>query len=177
LIVSGEGYIAHGSADGSVGLIKITQVLQEADGEFHFAQNFRLEVTVERGPELIFGPDKTGITALRWVDIVGRGVSPASKPLIFYFYIHSGHTAHSRRLQTWNRASLDCSWRRIRLDGISLSPNQDTKSINNRICTPSSLRDYLSSAARHSRPNPLRWVIPHYPQPLKRPLLDISEGG
>ncbi|KIJ96924.1 hypothetical protein K443DRAFT_133983 [Laccaria amethystina LaAM-08-1] len=114
-----EGYIAHGSADGSVGLIKITQVLQEADGEFHFAQNFRLEVTVERGPELIFGPDKTGITALRWVDIVGR--------------------AHSRRLQTWNRASLDCSWRRIRLDGISLSPNQDTKSINNRICTPSNI--------------------------------------
>ena len=60
-----------------MGLVKITQVLQEADGEFRFAQNFGLDVVVERGPELLFGPDKAGITALRWVDIVGRGVSPA----------------------------------------------------------------------------------------------------
>ncbi|EDR10144.1 uncharacterized protein LACBIDRAFT_318182 [Laccaria bicolor S238N-H82] len=126
-----EGYIAYGSADGSVGLIKITQVLQETDGEFHFAQNFVLEVTVERGPELLFGPDKTGITALIWVDIVGR--------------------AHSGRLQTWNRAPLDCSWRRIRLDGISFSLNQDTKDIRSLIRIPISVGNCLPSATRHTR--------------------------
>lgn len=147
-----------------MGLVKITQVLQETDGEFYFAQNFGLDVTVECGPELLFGPDKTGITALRWVDIVGRGVSPALlQAPVFLFMFILAHTAHSRRLQTWNRAPLDYSWRRIRLDGISFSPNQDTKNIHNCIRIPSSFRDYLSSATRHSRPNPLRWVIPHYP--------------
>lgn len=73
---TGEGYLAYGVSDGSVGLVKITQVLQENTASFSFSTRYDIQVELEHGSSLVYGPEsKSGITALRWIHVPGRSVS------------------------------------------------------------------------------------------------------
>ncbi|KAF8962108.1 transcription factor IIIC subunit delta N-term-domain-containing protein [Flammula alnicola] len=68
-----EGYLAYGTADGSVGLVKIAQTLQVNEETFSFTPKYDIDVKLEHGEDLIYGPETlAGITALRWIRVPGR---------------------------------------------------------------------------------------------------------
>ncbi|KJA14204.1 hypothetical protein HYPSUDRAFT_195326 [Hypholoma sublateritium FD-334 SS-4] len=68
-----EGILAYGSADGSVGCLKIVQTLILDETAFSFTPTYNLAVTLEHEVVLIYSPAApTSITALKWVHIAGR---------------------------------------------------------------------------------------------------------
>ncbi|KAH9476063.1 Putative transcription factor tau subunit sfc9 [Psilocybe cubensis] len=68
-----EGYLAYGISDGSVGLVKISQILQENTTTFSFSKSYDIQVKLEHESSLIYGPEsRTGITALHWIHVPGR---------------------------------------------------------------------------------------------------------
>ncbi|KAJ7132371.1 transcription factor IIIC subunit delta N-term-domain-containing protein [Mycena epipterygia] len=62
-----ETLLAYGTADGSVGLIKIIQSLCPASSSSGFSLDHTIETRVEKAEPAIFEPDNTGITALSWI--------------------------------------------------------------------------------------------------------------
>lgn len=75
LSIPGEGYLAYGTSDGSVGLVKISQTLLEEDG-FSFVPKYNIKVDlVHYRSQMVYeSQNLAGITALRWIKIVGRNV-------------------------------------------------------------------------------------------------------
>lgn len=71
----GEGYLAYGTSDGSVGLVKMSQTLLEEEG-FSFVPKYNVKVDlVHHRSQMVYeSQDLAGITALRWIRIVGRNV-------------------------------------------------------------------------------------------------------
>lgn len=70
-----EGSLAYGTADGSVGCVKITQTLTINEDTFAFTPCYDISVQAEHEETLIYNSDiPTSITALRWVHPSGRHV-------------------------------------------------------------------------------------------------------
>ncbi|KAJ7623747.1 transcription factor IIIC subunit delta N-term-domain-containing protein [Roridomyces roridus] len=59
--------LAYGLADGSVGLVKIVQILSSSASSSGFSRDYTIDVRVEDYQRIIFEPDNAGITALSWV--------------------------------------------------------------------------------------------------------------
>ena len=70
----GEGTLAYGASDGSVGLIKVSQRLKQSD-VLAFTPQFDIEVAMESTPRLVYQADGNACTMLTWVPIPGRSVS------------------------------------------------------------------------------------------------------
>ncbi|GLB40900.1 putative transcription factor IIIC subunit delta N-term [Lyophyllum shimeji] len=62
-----EAYVAYGTADGAIGLAKVTQSLEVSE-----SQEPGLLLTVESDARL-YEPDKAGITALSWIEVPHEG--------------------------------------------------------------------------------------------------------
>lgn len=75
LVQSGwcEGYLAYGTSDGSIGLVKISQTLLEEDC-FSFVPEYiiKLDLDHQRSQMVYDSQNLAGITALRWINIAGR---------------------------------------------------------------------------------------------------------
>jgi hypothetical protein len=59
--------LAYGTADGSVGLAKIIQILSSAPFSSGFSLDRTIETRVEISDPAVFQPDNTGMTALSWI--------------------------------------------------------------------------------------------------------------
>ncbi|KAJ7851579.1 hypothetical protein B0H13DRAFT_2085318, partial [Mycena leptocephala] len=62
-----EIVLAYGTADGSVGLAKIIQILSSAPFSSGFSLDHTIETRVEISDPAVFQPDNTGMTALSWI--------------------------------------------------------------------------------------------------------------
>jgi hypothetical protein len=71
----GEGYLAYGTSDGSIGLVKISQTLLEEDS-FSFVPKYNVKVDLvhQRSQMVYESQHLAGITTLRWIEIAGRNV-------------------------------------------------------------------------------------------------------
>ena len=74
-LFSGEACLAYGVADGSVGLVKITESLQPLSSIYSFGPEYSLDTVFEAQDRKPSTPDQRGITALSWVEILGAVVS------------------------------------------------------------------------------------------------------
>ncbi|KAJ7708915.1 transcription factor IIIC subunit delta N-term-domain-containing protein [Mycena rosella] len=72
--------LAYGIADGSVGLVKITQSLCAASSSSGFSLNYTIQTRVEKIGPIIFQPDNTGITALSWIFPIGNMIVVRTTP-------------------------------------------------------------------------------------------------
>ncbi|PPQ88838.1 hypothetical protein CVT25_010267, partial [Psilocybe cyanescens] len=117
-----EGYLAYGVSDGSVGLVKITQILQENTASLPFSTQYDIQVTLEHGSSLIYGPEsKSGITALRWVHAPGRSpILVSSHPGLINLWSASEDAA-AALYWTGSRA-LRLQTQRISVDASALHP-------------------------------------------------------
>jgi hypothetical protein len=61
---SGHIELAYGTADGSVGLAKIIQILSSAPSSSGFSLDHTIETRVEISDPAVFQPNNTGMTAL-----------------------------------------------------------------------------------------------------------------
>ncbi|PPQ96911.1 hypothetical protein CVT26_005897 [Gymnopilus dilepis] len=68
------GYLAYGVSDGSIGLVRITQTLQEDRDGFLFTPSYDIVITFERGPDLVQEESQCSfaINSLRWIHVPGR---------------------------------------------------------------------------------------------------------
>lgn len=75
--------LAYAVADGSIALLRVAQMLEVPLVSTGFVTEYdrheNLHVSVEPLRELVFIPDKRAITALQWINITGRNVSPRLK--------------------------------------------------------------------------------------------------
>jgi hypothetical protein len=78
----GEGILAYGASDGSVGLITVSQRLKQSDLR-SFTPKYDIEVTIERDPRLVYQADGNAVSFFKWVPVHGRSVSRRNH-LIFY---------------------------------------------------------------------------------------------
>ncbi|KAJ7881179.1 transcription factor IIIC subunit delta N-term-domain-containing protein [Mycena leptocephala] len=62
-----EIVLAYGTADGSVGLTKIIQILSSAPSSSGFSLDYTIETRVEISDPAVFQPNNTGMTALSWI--------------------------------------------------------------------------------------------------------------
>ncbi|KAF8884432.1 putative zinc-finger of transcription factor IIIC complex-domain-containing protein, partial [Gymnopilus junonius] len=69
-----EGYVAYGVSDGSIGLVKVTQNLQEDEGGFVFTPSYKIAVTLEHLSDLVIDQSQcsVAITSMQWVHAPGR---------------------------------------------------------------------------------------------------------
>ncbi|KAF8154505.1 transcription factor IIIC subunit delta N-term-domain-containing protein [Crassisporium funariophilum] len=75
LVQPGEckGYLAYGTSDGTVGLVKISQALQEDTENFSFVQQYDIKMDLEHVSGMVHAPRTSmGNTALRWVNVPDR---------------------------------------------------------------------------------------------------------
>lgn len=70
--------LAYGMADGAVGLLRVVQTLETPLVIAGFVPEYdeNLHVSVDPPRELAFIADKRAITALQWISVPGRNVSP-----------------------------------------------------------------------------------------------------
>jgi len=93
LLTLGEGYLAYGTSHGSVGLVKITQKLEEKV-EFSFSPQYTVQTTYDIASSLIYGSErKSGITAMRWIQIPGRSVSFYPIIIIYINFLFAGDSS------------------------------------------------------------------------------------
>jgi hypothetical protein len=59
--------LAYGTADGSVGLTKIIQILSSAPSSSGFSLDYTIETRIEISDPAVFQPNNTGMTALSWI--------------------------------------------------------------------------------------------------------------
>jgi general transcription factor 3C protein 4 len=71
----GHAFLAHGSSDGSIGLVKIIQRLKSLEPTSTFGEEYSAEMVFEVQEYRPFEPDNRGITALVWVEPLFRSVS------------------------------------------------------------------------------------------------------
>lgn len=71
----GQAYLAFGSSDGGVGLIKIIQSAHPKSFASSFEPEYSIQTLFEIQDNHLYEADKCGITALEWLNIPGRGVS------------------------------------------------------------------------------------------------------
>ena len=71
----GQTYLAHGSSDGSIGLVKIVQKLRPLPTSSILGEELTGETVFETLQLRPFEPDNRGITALTWVEPPARSVS------------------------------------------------------------------------------------------------------
>ncbi|KAF8625045.1 hypothetical protein AX15_005586 [Amanita polypyramis BW_CC] len=66
-----ESYLAYGTADGAIGVVKIRQQLSELPSlsQLFESREHGITLTVEELPLLVYEPDQSGVTALQWIDI------------------------------------------------------------------------------------------------------------
>ena len=102
----GEGYLAYGTSDGSVGLVKISQTLLEEDG-FSFVPEYKVKVDLvhDRSQMVYESQNLAGITALRWVKIAGRNVYPNTHHCKGNNYL-SHSIAHPRCIKSWSNQAV-----------------------------------------------------------------------
>lgn len=80
-----ESYLSCAASGGSVSVIKITQSIKE--GSSQSGSNAELQMTVDLSPRILYQPDKTGVTALSWVESLGRGrVLAHCKPGVLHLW-------------------------------------------------------------------------------------------
>ena len=105
LSISGEGYLAYGTSDGSVGLVKISQALLEEDG-FSFVPKYNVKVDlVHHRSQMVYeSQNLAGITAMKWIKIVGRNVYSDSIIATEKYLSHS--IAHPRYIQSWSNQAV-----------------------------------------------------------------------
>ncbi|KAJ7476199.1 hypothetical protein FB451DRAFT_1246153 [Mycena latifolia] len=72
--------LAYGTADGSVGLVKITQSLYSVPSSSGFSFDFTIQTHVEKIIPIILQPDNTGITALSWIFPPGNMILVRNTP-------------------------------------------------------------------------------------------------
>ncbi|KAF9479133.1 hypothetical protein BDN70DRAFT_709576 [Pholiota conissans] len=83
-----EGVLTYGTADGSVGSVKITQTLTVEGDVFSFTPHYQISVKVEQEQPMLYASEiSTSITALRWVHPSGRHpVLITANPGVMKFY-------------------------------------------------------------------------------------------
>ncbi|KAJ6616962.1 transcription factor IIIC subunit delta N-term-domain-containing protein [Mycena sp. CBHHK59/15] len=62
-----EIFLAYGAADGSVGLVKVVQVLRSTSPPSAFCPEYDLAARFEKFDKSVFESDNSGITALSWI--------------------------------------------------------------------------------------------------------------
>lgn len=73
----GMALLAYATADGGIGLLRVSQVL-EAVSVIGFVPDYGLHVNIEPLTDRPFHPDKCGTTALQWISTLGQVVRPLS---------------------------------------------------------------------------------------------------
>jgi general transcription factor 3C polypeptide 4 len=74
-LILGEACLAYGVADGSVGLVKITECLQPLSSVYSFGPEYSVATVFEAQECKPSTADQRGITALSWIEILGAVVS------------------------------------------------------------------------------------------------------
>ena len=68
--IQGESFLTYGTADGSIGAVKLRQQLSlpTSSSELFESPQYAISLITERVPSLVYEPDYSGITALQWVN-------------------------------------------------------------------------------------------------------------
>lgn len=68
--IQGESFLTYGTADGSIGAVKITQQLSfpTSSSELFEPPQYAIGLITERSSTWIYEPDYSGITALQWIN-------------------------------------------------------------------------------------------------------------
>jgi len=79
ILNTGEGYLAYGTSDGSIGLVRITQILLEEDN-FSFVPKYNVKLDLDHHhSQMVYDSQNlAGTTAMRWINIAGRNVCSVS---------------------------------------------------------------------------------------------------
>lgn len=107
-----SGILAYGTSTGAVGLVEITQTLVEKEDSL-FGPEYLIQMSVQ-DMGLIHQPDKSGLTALRW--IIPRTGSVRARRTLSVTSTDCPK-AHFGFQQTWKTVPLVCSvakWQLVR---------------------------------------------------------------
>ncbi len=84
-----EGNLAYAASDGSIGLIKIGQKIEQRNIS-SFTPRYDIEVDVEHVSHLVYeSENNVGVTSLTWVRIPGRSVRLRLVVVLYTYVPHS----------------------------------------------------------------------------------------
>jgi hypothetical protein len=84
-----EGNLAYAASNGSIGLIKIRQKLEQKDISY-FTPRHDIEVDMEHASHLLYeSENNVGVTSLTWVRIPGRSVRFCLIVVLYTYISHS----------------------------------------------------------------------------------------
>ncbi|KAJ7498004.1 transcription factor IIIC subunit delta N-term-domain-containing protein [Mycena galericulata] len=89
---SSEISLAYGAADGSVGLVKITQFLSSSSSAGLFSHDYTIQTRVVICDPAVFQPNGTGITALSWILPNGNMVLVRATPGVISLWSENSST-------------------------------------------------------------------------------------
>ncbi|KAJ7483210.1 transcription factor IIIC subunit delta N-term-domain-containing protein [Mycena latifolia] len=110
--------LAYGIADGSVGLMKITQSLYSVPSSTGFSLDFTIQTHVEKISPIILQPDNTGITALSWIFPPGNMILVRNTPGVVSLW-----SGNSTSTLSWSgHRSLRLCTQKLSVGSSSLQP-------------------------------------------------------
>jgi len=161
--------LAYAMADGGVGLLRVAQMLEAPPAITGFVAEYdrdeNLHVSVEPLRELAFSPDKRAITALQWINVPGRNVSPSRLKKKKRKVVHSSllATADSRCGQARHRAPLVPPIVPHSLARNKDTPGPDAKIVGRIVLFRNRFGLFIHSSPRHPPHHIFGRILPRDP--------------